>query len=84
MGNALFIVWRESAEAMLVVGVLYARRARTLRLRGTPVPLWRQWLFWTGMGLVVVSLIVARLLVSAGYGQGGAKTRASQAANGGH
>jgi high-affinity iron transporter len=24
MGNALFIVWRESAEAMLVVGVLYA------------------------------------------------------------
>lgn len=24
MGNALFIVWRESAEALLVVGVLYA------------------------------------------------------------
>ena len=24
MGNALFVVWRESAEAMLVVGVLYA------------------------------------------------------------
>lgn len=24
MGNALFIVWRESAEAMLVVGILYA------------------------------------------------------------
>jgi hypothetical protein len=24
MGNALFIIWRESAEAMLVVGVLYA------------------------------------------------------------
>ena len=43
-----------------------------------------EWLFWTGMGLIVVSLIVARLLVSAGYGQGGAKTRASQAAHGGH
>src|SRR4051812_27798229 len=24
MGNALFIVWRETAEAMLVVGILYA------------------------------------------------------------
>ncbi len=24
MGNALFIIWRESAEAMLVVGILYA------------------------------------------------------------
>ena len=24
MGNALFVVWRESAEAMLVVGILYA------------------------------------------------------------
>src|SRR4051812_23436980 len=24
MSNALFIVWRESAEAMLVVGILYA------------------------------------------------------------
>jgi high-affinity iron transporter len=24
MGNALFIIWRESAEAMLVIGILYA------------------------------------------------------------
>ena len=24
MGNALFIIWRESAEAMLVVGIVYA------------------------------------------------------------
>jgi len=24
MGNALFVIWRESAEAMLVVGILYA------------------------------------------------------------
>ena len=28
MGNALFIIWRESAEAMLVVGILYAWLAR--------------------------------------------------------
>src|SRR3954454_12865292 len=43
-----------------------------------------EWLFWTGLGLIAVSLIVARLLVSGGYGQGGAKTRASQAKHGGH
>lgn len=42
------------------------------------------WLFWVGLGLVALSLIVARLLVSAGYGQGGAKTRAHQAGHGGH
>jgi high-affinity iron transporter len=28
MGNAIFIVWRESAEALLVVGILYAWLAR--------------------------------------------------------
>lgn len=28
MGNALFIIWRESAEAMLVVGILYAWLSR--------------------------------------------------------
>src|SRR6187397_1755588 len=28
MGNALFIIWRESAEPMLVVGILYAWLAR--------------------------------------------------------
>jgi high-affinity iron transporter len=28
MGNALFIVWRESTEAMLVVGILYAWLAK--------------------------------------------------------
>ncbi len=28
MGNALFIIWRESAEAMLVVGIVYAWLAR--------------------------------------------------------
>src|SRR3954454_17957219 len=40
-----------------IVGVLYARRARALRERGTPVPLWRQWLFWTGIALVLVALV---------------------------
>ena len=42
------------------------------------------WLFWVGLGLIVVVLIVARVLVATGYGQGGAKTRARQASHGGH
>jgi cytochrome c oxidase assembly factor CtaG len=40
----------------LVVGLLYARRARTLARRGTPVPRWRQFLFWLGIALVVIAL----------------------------
>src|SRR3954469_20322700 len=40
-----------------IVALLYARRARTLARRGTPVPLWRQWLFWTGIVLVLVALV---------------------------
>jgi hypothetical protein len=42
------------------------------------------WLFWVGIGLVALSLIIARVLVAAGYGQGGAKTRARQSSHGGH
>jgi putative membrane protein len=40
----------------LVVAFLYARRARTLARRGLPVPGWRQAMFWTGIGLVIVAL----------------------------
>jgi cytochrome c oxidase assembly factor CtaG len=40
----------------LVVALLYLRRTRTLALRGTPVPLPRRSLFWTGIGLVIVAL----------------------------
>ncbi|WP_426595522.1 HGxxPAAW family protein [Cellulomonas sp. McL0617] len=43
-----------------------------------------EWMFWVGLGLVALSLIVARVLVSAGYGQGGAKTRANASKHGGH
>jgi len=53
-------------------------------LAGLGVAFALEWLFWVGLGLVAVSLIVARLLVAAGYGQGGAKTRARQASHGGH
>lgn len=53
-------------------------------LAGLGVAFALPWLFWVGIGLVAVSLIVARILVAAGYGQGGAKTRARQASHGGH
>jgi putative membrane protein len=38
------------------VGVLYARRARTLAARGAPVESWRQWSFGVGLGLLVLAL----------------------------
>src|ERR671938_1154512 len=40
----------------LLVAVLYARRMRTLRRRGTPVERWRPWVFGLGIGLVLVAL----------------------------
>jgi len=39
-----------------VAAALYLRRARTLAHRGQPVPAWRQTMFWTGIGLVVLAL----------------------------
>jgi putative membrane protein len=39
-----------------IVALLYAKRVRTLRRRGTPVPAWRRWIFWLGMALVVLAL----------------------------
>jgi cytochrome c oxidase assembly factor CtaG len=38
------------------VAVLYALRVRTLRRRGTPPPRWREFLFWLGLVLVLLSL----------------------------
>ncbi|HEV8459958.1 MAG TPA: cytochrome c oxidase assembly protein [Gaiellaceae bacterium] len=40
----------------VVAALLYWRRTRTLARSGRPVPRWRQWLFWTGIGLVIVAL----------------------------
>jgi cytochrome c oxidase assembly factor CtaG len=40
----------------VVVALLYLRRSRTLARRGQPVPGWRQFLFWLGIGLVVLAL----------------------------
>jgi cytochrome c oxidase assembly factor CtaG len=41
----------------LVVGLLYARRVRTLAVAGTPVATWRIWSFGTGLFLVLVALV---------------------------
>ena len=41
----------------VLIALLYGWRARTLAKRVTPVPRWRQLLFWLGIGLVLVSLV---------------------------
>jgi cytochrome c oxidase assembly factor CtaG len=40
----------------LVAAFAYLRRTRTLKRRGQPVPGWRQFLFWLGIGLVIAAL----------------------------
>ena len=40
----------------LVVSLLYLRRTRTLAGRGQSVAAWRQTVFWTGIGLVIIAL----------------------------
>jgi cytochrome c oxidase assembly factor CtaG len=39
-----------------LVALLYARRVRTLRAAGVPVPAWRIWSFGTGIALAVLAL----------------------------
>ena len=54
MGNALFIIWRESAEAMLVVGILYAW------LRKHPDMARGMRYLWAGVGAGVGRITQAR------------------------
>jgi putative membrane protein len=42
---------------ILLVGLLYARRVRTLRGRGIEVPSWRVWSFGSGVGLLLLALV---------------------------
>lgn len=42
---------------IVLVGLLYARRVRTLRRRGTSVPGWRPALFGVGLALLVLALV---------------------------
>jgi putative membrane protein len=41
----------------IVIGIMYALRARTLRERGSPVPSWRQWCWYCGLALIVATLV---------------------------
>jgi putative membrane protein len=41
----------------VVVGVMYWLRARTLRDRRAPVPSWRQWCWYSGLALMVATLV---------------------------
>lgn len=40
----------------LLVAFAYLRRTQTLKHRGQPVPGWRRFLFWLGIGLVILAL----------------------------
>jgi cytochrome c oxidase assembly factor CtaG len=42
---------------IVLLGVLYYRRAQTLARRGTPVETWRRILFGTGLGLLFLALV---------------------------
>ena len=58
MGNALFIIWRESAEAMLVVGILYAW------LRKHPDVKRGMRYLWAGVGAgIALALALAALML---------------------
>ena len=56
----------------------------TFTIAGLGVLFAMVWLFWVGLGLLVASLVIGKVLQASGYGQGGAKTRARQARTGGH
>jgi hypothetical protein len=42
------------------------------------------WLFWVGLAVCLVGVVLGLVLRSAGFGQGGAKTLERQARTGGH
>jgi len=68
MGNALFIIWRESAEAMLVVGILYAWLAKQQDVKRGMRYLWAGVAAGVGLALALalVMLGIAKLLSEEG------------------
>ncbi len=58
MGNALFIVWRESVEAILVVGILYG----WIRSRGNGVVGLRHLFAGVTLGVALAGLLAAAIL----------------------
>lgn len=51
---------------------------------GLGVALTFAWLFWTGLGVVAVGLVLGKVLQVLGHGQGGAATLARAQRRGGH
>src|SRR3954466_10289275 len=41
----------------VVLGLMYGVRAHTLRDRGAPVPGWRKWCWYSGLGLIFATLV---------------------------
>ena len=68
MGNALFIIWRESAEAMLVVGILYAWLKKHPDVKRGMRYLWGGVAAGVGLALALAALMlgIARLLSDQG------------------
>jgi len=68
MGNALFIIWRESAEAMLVVGILYAWLKKQPDVRTGMRYLWAGVAAGVGLALAVAAVMlgIATLLPEQG------------------
>ena len=58
MGNALFIVWRESTEAMLVVGILYAWLAKHPDVRRGMRYLWGGVAGGVGLALALAAVML--------------------------
>jgi high-affinity iron transporter len=58
MGNALFIVWRESTEAMLVVGILYAWLAKHPDVRRGMRYLWGGVAAGVGLALALAAVML--------------------------
>ncbi|MBB5017993.1 high-affinity iron transporter [Chitinivorax tropicus] len=61
MGNALFIIWRESAEAMLVVGILYAWLKRQPDGHKGMRYLWGGVAAGVGLALVLAALMLGMM-----------------------
>lgn len=51
---------------------------------GLGVALTYAWLFWAGVGVIVVGLVLGKVLQVLGHGQGGAATLAREKRGGGH
>ena len=68
MGNALFVVWRETAEAMLVVGILYAWLRRRPDARVGMRYLWGGVALGAGLALMLALVMLGIASMLSGEG----------------